>query len=555
MSDFSTKALSAVSLHASEDAVAQQHFCEGLLWCYGFHHERALACFEAALAREPDCPLAHWGIAYAIGPFYNRPWSWFTSQQKHIACERGHNSLTQARQLIEQAESPATVSLQRQLIEALLVRYPSTCPDDYKNQDELLAKHAQAMLGLLPHYEQNLDVVTLTVEAMMNCAPWQLWNIKAAKPADNSHVIQCVNLLEAGLAQASESNIEHSGLLHYHVHALEMSPTPEKSLASVESLRTLDSPCGHLIHMATHIDILVGDYASAVSTNDAAIKLDQRIKKIPNEFYTISRLHNQHLKLYAAMMSGQKQAALDAQHGISNTVTPQDIDQPDGYLGISIEGFYANAQHVNIRFGEWPNIIETPAPANPELYLLTTAMHHYAQSVAHSALGNIQDSEQAAQAFQTAVSNIPPWHIINNNSTIETLRIADHMQRGERLFRLADFNAAFGELRIATRLADALEYCEPWAWMHPPRHALGALLLERNNVEEALEVYEIDLGINPLLPRALQHPDNIWALQGLHECLIKTGQDKRAHDIEGKLIKARAIADISVTSSCCCRRV
>jgi len=38
--------------------------------------------------------------------------------------------------------------------------------------------------------------------------------------------------------------------------------------------------------------------------------------------------------------------------------------------------------------------------------------------------------------------------------------------------------AAFAHLRRSVELSDALPYDEPWGWMQPTRHALGALLLE-----------------------------------------------------------------------------
>ena len=38
---------------------------------------------------------------------------------------------------------------------------------------------------------------------------------------------------------------------------------------------------------------------------------------------------------------------------------------------------------------------------------------------------------------------------------------------------------AFEELRAGVALEDGLAYDEPWGWMSPVRHALGALLLEQ----------------------------------------------------------------------------
>jgi hypothetical protein len=55
-------------------ADAQRWFDRGLNWCFGYHHEEAVACFEKALAADPNCAMAHWGVAYAAGPNYNFPW-------------------------------------------------------------------------------------------------------------------------------------------------------------------------------------------------------------------------------------------------------------------------------------------------------------------------------------------------------------------------------------------------------------------------------------------------------------------------------------------------
>ncbi len=42
-----------------------------------------------------------------------------------------------------------------------------------------------------------------------------------------------------------------------------------------------------------------------------------------------------------------------------------------------------------------------------------------------------------------------------------------------------NYAAAYVWLEEAVKLSDALVYDEPWGWMQPPRHALGALLLEQ----------------------------------------------------------------------------
>src|SRR3954452_18798426 len=61
----------------TSSAEAQTWFDRGLVWTYGFHHEEARACFERAVAADPGCAMAHWGIAYVVGPNYNYAWDAF----------------------------------------------------------------------------------------------------------------------------------------------------------------------------------------------------------------------------------------------------------------------------------------------------------------------------------------------------------------------------------------------------------------------------------------------------------------------------------------------
>jgi hypothetical protein len=91
--------------------------------------------------------------------------------------------------------------------------------------------------------------------------------------------------------------------------------------------------------------------------------------------------------------------------------------------------------------------------------------------------------------------------------------------------------------------------------MQPPRHALGALLLEQGHVDEADQVYRADLGLDDTLVRTSQHPDNVWSLHGYAECCRRLERSDEAAAIELKLEQAEAVADVTISSSCFCRRV
>jgi hypothetical protein len=89
--------------------------------------------------------------------------------------------------------------------------------------------------------------------------------------------------------------------------------------------------------------------------------------------------------------------------------------------------------------------------------------------------------------------------------------------------------------------------------MHPPRHALAALLLDQGHVSEAEQVYRDDLGLSGTVQRCVQHPDNVWALHGLAECLKRRGEPDELPGVRDRLRAALAKADVPISSSCLCR--
>jgi tetratricopeptide (TPR) repeat protein len=147
---------------------------------------------------------------------------------------------------------------------------------------------------------------------------------------------------------------------------------------------------------------------------------------------------------------------------------------------------------------------------------------------------------------------VPPTRYLFNNSCLDILAIAAEMLRGEIAYRKGDLNRAFAHLERAVDLDDHLPYDEPWGWMQPTRHALGALLLEQDRTAEAAAVYRSDLGFDDTLRRACQYPDNVWSLHGYHECLKRLGKESEAQLIKQRLDIAAARADVPIKASCFC---
>lgn len=530
----------------TSSAEAAEWFNRGLVWSYGFGHEEAIRCFEKALEHDPGLAMAHWGIAYAIGPNYNKPWEAFDDVDLSESLARAHVSVERAAELADTA-----TAVEQALIEALRARYPSPTPvEDCSVWND---PYADAMRAVHRDHGDDLDAGALFADALMNRTPWALWNLAKAEPADGASTVEATDVLEAALQDPASRT--HPGVLHMYIHLMEMSPHPERALRAGDWLRGLVPDAGHLQHMPTHIDVLCGHYDNVVRSNSAAIEADRRYLERDGalNFYSLYRSHNYHFKLYGAMFLGQLEAALDAADEMIATLPDELLRTEVPPMADWLEGFVPMKMHVLIRFGRWQDIIDTPLPADQELFCVTTAMIHYAKGVALAATGRVGEAQEQQELFEAAVARVPDTRYVFNNTCLDILAVAAEMLAGEIEYRVGNHDRAFAHLRRSIELDDGLPYDEPWGWMQPTRHAYGALLVEQGHVEEAEAVYRADLGLDGSLARAYQHPDNVWSLHGFHECLMRLGKHEEMQMIKQRLDLAIARADVTIESSCYCR--
>jgi tetratricopeptide (TPR) repeat protein len=525
---------------------AREWFHRGLIWSYGFNHEEAIACFERAIAADPAFAMAHWGVAYAAGPNYNKQWDAFDPDDLRDSLRRSREATVRAVDLA--AAAPA---VERDLIGALGARYPSQSPGGdlaRRNVD-----YAAAMREVYRAHRDDLDVAALYADALLNVTAWALWDLDSGRPAPGARTLEARLVLEE--AMRAPDGMAHPGILHFYIHLMEMSPQPEAARAAADALRSLAPDAGHLVHMPTHIDVLVGDYERVVADNERAIAADDRFAEVAGalKFYTLYRAHDHHFRIYGAMFAGRREVALVAADALRAALPEELLRVEVPPMADWLESFVGMRLHVLVRFGMWNELIATPLPGDQELYCVTTALSHYARGVALAATGQVPAAEHEQRRLEDAVARVPDSRYLFNNTALDILAIATAMLDGEIAYRRGDLERAWSTLRRAIELDDTLPYDEPWGWMQPTRHAYGALLLAQGEVQTAAGVYAADLGLDATLPRACRHPNNVWSLHGYHECLVRLGRIDEARALRPQLDRAMAGADVAIESSCFCR--
>ena len=412
-------------------AEAQAWFDHGLAWAYGFNLEESLRCFRRAAESDPDCAMAHWGVAYAAGPYYNRQWEQLDATERPKRLKVTHAAARRALALRDRA-----TGVERALVEAMAVR----CPSDREPADFTVwtEDYADAMRGVHREFPGDPDVCTLLADALMSRTPWKLWDLETGEPRAGASTREVRDVLERAMADREAAGLPaHAGILHYYIHLMEMSPTPEAALRAGDELFALSRDCGHLHHMPTHVDFQCGRYHEVVSRNSAAIARNRKYFERYGalNLYSYARIHDLHFKLYGALFLGHYRAAMEAVEEFEATVPEALIRIESPPMADMLEGYYGLKLHALIRFGRWREILAEPLPPDPGLYLVTTAVSHYAKTAAHAALGDVAAAEREKDRFDAAVSRVPPTRTLFNNVWLDVFEIAAEMLDGEVEYR------------------------------------------------------------------------------------------------------------------------
>ena len=411
------------------------------------------------------------------------------------------------------------------------------------------------MRNVYAAFPHDLDIAALFAEAAITCTPRQLWNLRTGRPNPGALTEESIVVLEAAIREMEKSGIRHPGILHMYIHLMEMSPWPERALGAADMLRGLVADGGHMEHMAAHVYVVCGDYAHAVEQSRRAVRADDKYLDYagPDNFYTTARCHDFHLHMYAAMFLGQYDTAIVAADRICSTATAELVASSYPFMASILDGYSSMRTHVYVRFGKWRELIEDQLPESAEQTPIRVAMHHYGKGIACAALGDVDEAEAEQVRFDRLLETIPEDAIFLSNTVRDILRVGKAMLEGELEYRKRNYRRAFDALRLAVERDDNLKFTEPWAWMHPPRHALGALLVQQGWFDEAETVYRTDLGYSGAIARCSQHPDNVWALHGLLECVRRSGDSDEAQLLEQRLMVALARTDVPIRGSCFCR--
>ncbi|HEY6989557.1 MAG TPA: hypothetical protein VH369_14280 [Bryobacteraceae bacterium] len=461
---------------ATQSALAQNFFDQGLALIYGFNHDEAARLFARAAELDARSPMPHWGIALALGPNYNMPPQPDREEKAWKAIER---AVALAKNAPEHEQA---------YVKALTTRYSK---DPNVDRRQLAIQYREAMRQVHSKYPDDLDAATLYAESIMNLRPWQLWN-KDGSPAEDTPEV--LDVLEGVLRR----NPNHPGANHYYIHAVEASKNPERALPSAYRLGNLMPGAGHLVHMPSHIFIRTGDHELSATVNVTAAEVDRKFIERTGTtgiYRLMYYSHNLHFVSYARMMQGRYDESLDYSKRLRQNVQGAIHDMP------MLAPYGAFEWLVLTRFGKWNEMLAEPEPTEdvPALH----AYYRYARGLAMAGLGRTADLAAETERMAAICERIPEDQKFMINTARSVFAVGAAELRAKIARGKGNGAGEIAALREAVAAQDNLGYMEPPEWHYPVREALGAALLRNGKANEAEAVFRRDLEINPRNGRSL----------------------------------------------------
>ncbi len=449
------EALGTVDFQVYCAEAARPAFDQALGFMHHMMYEQARAAFERIVESDPECGMAHWGIATTL---FQPLWPTRPSADD---LNRGWSEIQEA-----QAKLPAT-ERERHLVAATeaFFREPETA--DWWTR---IRRWAEAMEAAYRAAPDDLDVAALYALSRLSLAP--VTENRAALHDEAETVLRAVYAEEP----------THPGAVHYTIHANDVTGRGDRSLDIVRSYSGIAPHVPHALHMPTHIFVRLGEWPEVIEWNrrSADVALEYPAGNAISHHYP----HATDYLVYAFLQMGEDD---DAKAIVDETLAKTDYQRSfiSAFHLASVPARYA------VERREWAEaaMLEPRSPdylpwddalwAEGQTWLARGlgALHTGDLDSAREAeerLGTLRDAARAAdeKAFASYIE-------------VDRLILAGWMARAQD-----DPEEAVRLVRAAAELESTLEKhpVTPGALL-PPYEALGDLLLDLDRPTEALEAY------------------------------------------------------------------
>jgi tetratricopeptide (TPR) repeat protein len=453
--------LGKVSFPISCAPAVQEQFDRGVALLHSFAYTAAENTFESVAEQEPQCAMAHWGIAMS---YFRQLWD---PPIVPATTSIAQNEIQRAQQIGARSER------ERQFVYALSLIYKDTATVPFGTR-ALNYEHAMSDLAA----ENRKDV-----EAQIFYALALLAN---ASPADKTHAKQ--KQAAALLEPLDRAYPQHPGIPHYLIHAYDNAELAPKGLPAARAYSQIAPSAPHALHMPSHIFTRLGLWHDSITSNLAARDAARRQGDRGEELHAMDYL------LYAYLQSGRDQDAAQVIQQLKNMPKLNSDDFKIAYASTAMPVRYA------VELGRWDDAagIVPPTGAPPEVISIVV----WARGMGLARSGRAAEARTEIDRLQQIEKRL---RASGNDYWAAQVGILTHEVMAWSAQADGKPDAAAALLRASADQEDAVEKLPVTPGpIIPAREQLGCLLLEQNRPGLALKEFETALTNAPGRRGAIQ---------------------------------------------------
>ncbi|HEX4036942.1 MAG TPA: hypothetical protein VHX37_02705 [Acidobacteriaceae bacterium] len=464
--------LGPVSFAVSCAPGEQASFNRGVALLHDFWYAEAGPQFERIVKADPDCAMAHWGLAMsAFHEIWDRP--------DDASMQMGWSEVEKAQAMGAKTER------ERDYIAALAVFYKPGYPD-YMTR---VTAYSAAMGRLYANDPKDVDAGAFYALSML------------ASKAPNDLGLTQERKSMAVLAPLFRKHPDHPGLIHYIIHSCDNPAMAQQGLPAAERYGMVASSGPHAVHMAGHIFARLGMWPEDITAQLGSIKASETAEA-EHESGLMDEPHSYDFLMYAYLQSGQD-AKAKAVLGQSAAALDRIVAMKDMGRGYMADegGYYRTkfAVFYTLEMRDWKATaaLEPVAGALPE----NAAMTWWAHAIADGHLRRAAAGQADREHFEALVEEMR-----RGPNAYEADSTGMQIQKNE-VAAWASYAAGRNEeaLRTMRAAADEQDRVGQGEVDIPAREMLGDMLLESHQPQKALAEYRVALRLSPKRFNGLYH--------------------------------------------------
>ena len=471
-----------VRFATSCDPAMQKEFDRGLALLHSFFYDEARRVFTAIAEKDPECAMAHWGVAMS---YYHPLWTAPDSADMAAGDAAAGRALAAKKQDAREAD----------FVRAVTAYYRGPFDAAGAPQAAMPSCHGGAVVdpkGRSMAFLRETERVHSAHPDDVDAAAFHALALIATTPPGDPELRnpkRAAEILEAWYAKRPN----HPGLIHYLIHAYDYPPLAAKGLPAAKVYASIAPWVPHALHMPSHIFTRLGMWDESIRTN---LRSADAARAYAAKYYpgaaTHEELHAMDYAMYGYLQTGQdaKAKALIEQLGkITKTWPP--VDFATGYAFGAMPARYALERR------QWKEAAALDIRPMPFWSKLPFSEGHiaYARAIGAARSGDLERARAAATRLGelAAASKEPRFQYFADQMNLQR-----QAAQGWIAFAEGRKDEGIGILRRAAAQEDSLgkHPVSPGA-MLPIRELLGDALVENGKPAEGLVEYEASLKVNP----------------------------------------------------------